>query len=371
MNSVRSTAILFVLGLLPLACGDSTSPKVDAAPTASDAGGASGAARDATPSSATDARPDAAALVTSDAAASMDSGSADTNRADVAAAQPDTARADGAADAAAADRASDTSVAPGDGASADVNVPPGATLVGPAGATLQVVNGGELIIPAGALAQATAITFKSLNTDFPAVPGSVGPLSFVLSLEPHGQTFLLPVTLKVTHRAGQTRAGLFTAQPRGTFELVPTAVFTATTATALLDHFSYFVVAEAPGPSDAGAADTGVDAATPATDASSATDAAGATVVARGEALSFDPEQLTVKVGSTVTWSFPGSGHSVVSGGIGGTAAGDCAVDGKFASGVKNTGETFSFTFTQPGTYGYHCAAHCAQFEGGTVVVQP
>ena len=60
----------------------------------------------------------------------------------------------------------------------------------------------------------------------------------------------------------------------------------------------------------------------------------------------FEPAQLTVKVGQTVTWTnrddIP---HTVV-----------CA--GKFRSKAMDTDGTFSFTFTAPGEYKYFCSLH-------------
>jgi plastocyanin len=60
----------------------------------------------------------------------------------------------------------------------------------------------------------------------------------------------------------------------------------------------------------------------------------------------FEPAQLTVKAGTTVTWmnrdDIP---HTVV-----------CA--GKFRSKAMDTGDKFSFTFTAAGEYKYFCSLH-------------
>ena len=60
----------------------------------------------------------------------------------------------------------------------------------------------------------------------------------------------------------------------------------------------------------------------------------------------FEPAQLTVKVGQTVTWTnrddIP---HTVV-------------CPGKFRSKAMDTDGTFSFTFTAPGDYKYFCSLH-------------
>jgi plastocyanin len=60
----------------------------------------------------------------------------------------------------------------------------------------------------------------------------------------------------------------------------------------------------------------------------------------------FEPAQLTVKLGETVTWTnrdeIP---HTVV-------------CPGKFRSKTMDTDDTFSFTFTAPGDYKYFCSLH-------------
>jgi plastocyanin len=60
----------------------------------------------------------------------------------------------------------------------------------------------------------------------------------------------------------------------------------------------------------------------------------------------FEPRQLTVKVGTTVTWKnrddIP---HTVVSA-------------GKFRSKTLDTDDSFSFTFAAAGDYKYFCSLH-------------
>jgi plastocyanin len=60
----------------------------------------------------------------------------------------------------------------------------------------------------------------------------------------------------------------------------------------------------------------------------------------------FEPAQLTIKVGATVTWKnrddIP---HTVVSA-------------GKFRSKTLDTDDSFSFTFTSAGEYKYFCSLH-------------
>jgi plastocyanin len=61
---------------------------------------------------------------------------------------------------------------------------------------------------------------------------------------------------------------------------------------------------------------------------------------------SFMPKEITVTKGTTVTWvNHDDVPHTVVSGGA-------------FRSKALDTDETFSFTFTQAGSYGYFCSVH-------------
>jgi len=71
----------------------------------------------------------------------------------------------------------------------------------------------------------------------------------------------------------------------------------------------------------------------------------------------FAPASLTVRAGSTVTWTnSDDEPHSVV-----GEA-------GLFRSGALDTGESFSFRFDRPGTYRYTCSIHPRMV--GTIVVE-
>jgi plastocyanin len=71
----------------------------------------------------------------------------------------------------------------------------------------------------------------------------------------------------------------------------------------------------------------------------------------------FGPATLTVKVGDTVTWvNKDVAGHSAT------------ADDGSFDTGVMSQGESGSHTFTQAGTYEYHCTPHPNM--KGTIIVQ-
>jgi len=79
----------------------------------------------------------------------------------------------------------------------------------------------------------------------------------------------------------------------------------------------------------------------------------------------FSPSTISVKVGTTVTWTNNGpSAHTTTSDG------------GVWDSGTLGAGVTFQHTFMQTGTFGYHCTIHpptLAQYRGfvGTVTVTP
>lgn len=77
--------------------------------------------------------------------------------------------------------------------------------------------------------------------------------------------------------------------------------------------------------------------------ASPAATDAGVQIVYRA----YQPAQLTVVAGQTVTWRNSGLGpHTVTS---------DA---GQFDSGALQAGGTFSYTFSAPGTYAYSCTIH-------------
>lgn len=87
-----------------------------------------------------------------------------------------------------------------------------------------------------------------------------------------------------------------------------------------------------------------------------ASTAATASNAATIKGFSFQPEVLKVKVGAKVTWTNDDTvAHTV-------TADTD-----SFASGNVQPGGSFSFTFTRPGTYAYHCSIHPSMH--GSVVV--
>jgi plastocyanin len=72
----------------------------------------------------------------------------------------------------------------------------------------------------------------------------------------------------------------------------------------------------------------------------------------------FSPANITVKVGTTVTWTNQDQDAHTVT-----------ATGGAFGSQALNTGAHYTFTFTKPGSYDYLCTIH--PFMTATVVVTP
>lgn len=86
------------------------------------------------------------------------------------------------------------------------------------------------------------------------------------------------------------------------------------------------------------------------------------TITTTSSSFAFSPATLTIKVGTTVTWTnMTQAPHTVTSD------------DGKsFDSGSSNpiaaSGGTYRFTFTKAGTFTYHCQIH--PFMKATIIVQ-
>lgn len=79
----------------------------------------------------------------------------------------------------------------------------------------------------------------------------------------------------------------------------------------------------------------------------------------------FAPQTVNIKVGDTVRWTAVDPGHTVTSGSSCGTS------DGGFDSGGSTlpVGTSFSHTFTQTGSFPYHCRPHCSIGMTGVVNV--
>ncbi len=73
----------------------------------------------------------------------------------------------------------------------------------------------------------------------------------------------------------------------------------------------------------------------------------------------FAPDSLAVTVGTTVTWINMGSAaHTVTS-----------ETGEPLNSELLSNGQSWSYTFTEPGTYTYHCRIH--RMMTGTITVTP
>ena len=80
-----------------------------------------------------------------------------------------------------------------------------------------------------------------------------------------------------------------------------------------------------------------------------------------GTAQPFNPATFPARVGDTVTWyNADVMEHTVTT---------DAGTPVAFDSPLLNSGDTFSLTFTQAGTYAYHCTPH--PLMKGTIVVNP
>jgi len=71
----------------------------------------------------------------------------------------------------------------------------------------------------------------------------------------------------------------------------------------------------------------------------------------------FNPASLTIKAGTTVTWTnLDSTAHRIVSD------------TGAFQSSDLSNGQSYSYTFNKTGSYSYHCGIHPSM--KGTIVVQ-
>jgi plastocyanin len=100
----------------------------------------------------------------------------------------------------------------------------------------------------------------------------------------------------------------------------------------------------------------GADGVVPQTQAVAQEIPADATQV-RIVTLSFDPAEVTIPTGTAVSWANDDTVPHTVT-----------ATDGAFDSGIFDPGASFSWTFEQPGSFGYICQLH-PQMQG-TVIVE-
>ena len=96
--------------------------------------------------------------------------------------------------------------------------------------------------------------------------------------------------------------------------------------------------------------------------------ASGSTITI--QLIAFKPTAVVAPVGGSVTWRQEDvATHTVTSGRVeqaGGTAT--AKPDGKFDSGNISKGQTFDFTFTEPGEFPFFCAIHPATMTGAITV---
>ncbi len=117
-----------------------------------------------------------------------------------------------------------------------------------------------------------------------------------------------------------------------------------------------------------GGYDGGSGATTPAStpSASSGAGSSGATEISIQD-FSFTPSETTVAAGSTVTWTNDdAANHDVTSTDGPGV---DAATTSTFASETLSQGDTFSFTFEEPGTYYYECTIHASMPTMHAIVI--
>jgi plastocyanin len=92
---------------------------------------------------------------------------------------------------------------------------------------------------------------------------------------------------------------------------------------------------------------TPVDPAEATADDAETTGSAAQVAIVDDDGRRFDPADVTVAVGETVTWTHEGGlPHTVT------------ATDGAFDSGDLAGGDTFEFTAEEPGTIDYACSIH-------------
>ncbi|MFP4590811.1 MAG: plastocyanin/azurin family copper-binding protein [Halobacteriales archaeon] len=78
----------------------------------------------------------------------------------------------------------------------------------------------------------------------------------------------------------------------------------------------------------------------------------------------FAPDELTVSVGTEVTWEWESDTHNIV------VESQPDDADWEGQEEIENSGFTYSFTFEVPGTYEYYCQPHRDQGMEGTIIVE-
>ena len=86
-------------------------------------------------------------------------------------------------------------------------------------------------------------------------------------------------------------------------------------------------------------------------------------IATAGTGYKYDPVEVTVKVGDTLTWKNQGGTKHTV------TADAAQAID--FKSPTMQLEDTFVKTFDKAGTFKYYCSIHGKDVMAGTIVVTP
>lgn len=109
---------------------------------------------------------------------------------------------------------------------------------------------------------------------------------------------------------------------------------------------------------NSGAAPTATSA--PAATATSPANATTVKIIGASGNYSFQPASVTIKAGSTVMWVNNSNVPHTSTSDSGSAVAWDSSV-------ISSGGGSYSFTFSKPGTYAYHCSFH--PFMHGVIVV--
>ena len=80
------------------------------------------------------------------------------------------------------------------------------------------------------------------------------------------------------------------------------------------------------------------------------------------QGMAFSPADITVSVGTTITWTNKDAVAHTVTSGVPGS------ISGQFDSGNISQNGNFKFTFSQTGTFKYFCKIHTSMT--GTITVQ-
>lgn len=83
-----------------------------------------------------------------------------------------------------------------------------------------------------------------------------------------------------------------------------------------------------------------------------------------GDPFAFVPDELTVDVGTEVTWEWGTDSHNIT------VESQPDDADWPGHEDIENTGFTYSYTFDVPGTYEYFCQPHVNQGMEATLIVE-